>query len=137
MTSAPSLNATAVERRSAPRFQPALRTICRLNRNGARPAIGLVWNLSETGVSMLMAKPPKPGAELTGELVAEDGGVGVPVSIRVVHVRPTTTGDYVLGARFEMPLAAKDIKVFLVAPVQPARTTNGNGPKNWSPPPKG
>jgi hypothetical protein len=137
MTSSPSLSATAVERRIAPRFQPAFRTICRLDTNGARPTIGFVWNLSESGVSMLMAKPPKPGTELTGELVAEDGGAGVRVSIRVVHVRPTTTGDYVLGARFETPLGAKEIKVFLVAPPLSTRTTNGTGPKNWSPPPKG
>jgi len=139
MKSAPSMNTTIAERRVAPRFQPAFRTICKLNQNGGtnRPAIGLVWNLSETGVSMLMANPPKPGTELAGELAAEDGGAGVPISIRVVHVRPTDTGDYILGARFGTPLAANDIKTFLIAPPLPPRQTNGKSQSNWTPPKKG
>jgi hypothetical protein len=68
---------------------------CRLNRLDAGPAIGLVWDLSETGVSMLMAKPPKPGAELAGELTPENGGQAVPVQLRVIHVKPMMTGDFI------------------------------------------
>jgi hypothetical protein len=86
---------------------------------------------------MLMANPPKPGADLAGELAAEDGGAGLPISIHVVHVRPTTTGDYILGARFAAPLAANDIKTFLITPPLPTRATNGKSSKNWMPPPKG
>ena len=69
MIATPSTQSTTTERRVAARLQPAFRTICRLNRlDAGHSTIGLVWDLSETGVSMLMADPPKPGVELSGEL---------------------------------------------------------------------
>ena len=137
MTAAPSVADTVTERRIAPRLQPAFRTVCRLNHTGAGgyPVIGLVWNLSETGVSMMMANPPKPGIELTGELAPEDGGPGLPISLRVVHVRPISTGDFFLGARFGSPLESDKMQVFLAAP-QEVRS-NGAAHANWSLPKKG
>src|SRR5687767_5782145 len=102
MIASPSIDTAASDRRIAPRLQPAFRTICRLDRPGpsGMQSIGLVWNLSETGLSMLMADPPNPGAEFSGELVPEEGGNALPINLRIVHVRPSSTGDYILGARF-------------------------------------
>jgi hypothetical protein len=103
------------ERRVAPRFQPSFGTVCRFTcSNGeVRPAIGLVWNISETGVSMLTSDPPKAGTEVAAELGGEDGGLGMPIVFRVVHVRPMETGDYFLGARFTRPLDVDEIRPFL------------------------
>jgi len=136
MTVAQSVTDTVTERRIAPRLQPAFRTVCRLNHTGAGgyPAIGLVWNLSETGVSMMMADPPKPGIELTGELAPEDGGPGVPITLRVVHVKPISTGDFFLGARFNSPLDTDKMQAFLVSPSAEYRGSNGT---NWTLPKKG
>ena len=116
---APSSSALAglAERRIAPRFQPALGTVCRIARSNTDPAVvGLVWNISETGVSMLIGKPPKAGRELPAELTSELSGQRLAVTLRVVHVRPMQTGDYVLGAQFEQPLGSDEIQLFLAPP---------------------
>jgi hypothetical protein len=121
MVATPSAGRKFAERRVSARLQPAFRTICRLDRlDAGHPSIGLVWDLSETGVSMLLADPPKPGAELTGELVPEDGGHGVPVRLRVIHVKPMTTGDYILGARFGSPLPTEEMQTFLATSATPS-----------------
>ena len=56
------------DRRVAPRLRPALGTTCRFDAadNPAAPSLGLVWNISLTGVSMLVASQPKSGEILTG-----------------------------------------------------------------------
>ncbi len=106
------------ERRIATRFQPAFATICRLFRNGEkkRPVAGLVWNLSETGVSMLIAGDLKPGEQMTAELEAESGGPAVRVVLRVVHTSPVPTGDRLIGARFTEALDAAAIQTFVTPP---------------------
>jgi len=104
----------AVERRAAPRFQPALGTVCRLGPGW--PRVGLVWNLSATGLSALFGDPPPAGAEIAAVLAADGGEAGLPVVIRVVHVREVATGDYLLGARFARPLGADELAPFLAPP---------------------
>jgi hypothetical protein len=101
-------------RRVAPRFQPAFGTICRIPANTPADSaiVGLVWNISETGVSMLMGNPPKAGSEVPGELTAGSGEKVLSVTLRVVHVRPIETGDFVLGAQFERPLNPEEIEMF-------------------------
>jgi hypothetical protein len=103
------------ERRVAPRFQPSFGTVCRFPSTSgkAHPVVGLVWNISETGVSMLTADPPKAGTEVNAELGSEDGAPGMAIVLRVVHVRPMQTGDYFLGARFVRPLEVEEIRPFL------------------------
>jgi hypothetical protein len=115
----------AAERRAAPRFQPALGTVCRLGP--AWPRVGLVWNLSRTGLSMLFGDPPPAGAELSAVLAADGGEAGLPVMLRVVHVREAATGDYLLGARFGQPLTDADLAPFLAppAPAGPAVPPKG------------
>jgi hypothetical protein len=103
------------ERRVAPRFRPAHGTVCRLD-GGSKPAVGLVGDLSTSGVSMFLADPPKSGEFIAGELTGEADAIGLPVLLRVVHVRPTTTGDFVLGAQFVRPLSEAELAPFLAAP---------------------
>ena len=109
------------ERRVAPRFQPALGTLCRLdhlNRFG-KPTVGLVWDISTSGVSMLLADPPKVGEVVAAELVTESGGPAFRISLKVVHVRAVPTGDYFLGAQFVRSLEAGEIARFLAPPPRP------------------
>ena len=91
--------------------QPAIGTVLRFD-----PAIdhgpGLVWNLSATGVSMLLTDPPEAGAILAGQLETEAGDE-LPVLFRVVHVKELGSGDYFLGAQFARPLAAAELKPFV------------------------
>lgn len=113
------------ERRAAPRFQPALGTVCRLGLGW--PRVGLVWNLSRTGLSALFGDPPPTGAEIDAILAVDGGEAGLPVVLRVVHVREVATGDYLLGARFAQALEPRELAQFL------ARVPAA-GP---APPPKG
>jgi hypothetical protein len=110
------------ERRVAPRFQPSFGTICRFagTPKQPRPTIGLVWNISETGVSMLTSDPPEAGADLTAELTQENSGKEKRIVLRVVHVRPMQTGDFFLGARFKQPLGMDEIRPFLGPDLAPS-----------------
>ncbi len=99
------------DRRVAPRFQPAFGTICRIRQHP--PHFGLVWNISRTGVSMLVADPLEMGTAVEAELTCEGGGEKLPVVLRVVHVRPADTGDYLIGARFGTPLDDEQMRPFL------------------------
>jgi|SRR5436190_15680330 len=105
------------DRRRAPRFQPAFGTTCRLHPSGPAPAEGLVWNLSATGVSVVLADPPQVGDVVAAELVAEAAGAAVPVLLRVVRVRPVRTGDHALAGEFLRPLTPAELAPF-VTPVE-------------------
>ena len=112
------------ERRVAPRHQPAFGTVCRIGHptNGDPAIVGLVWNISATGVSMLLGNPPKAGSEVPGELTAGHGGKSLPVTLHVIHVRPIQTGDYILGAQFARRLEADEVQLFLAPPAAAARS---------------
>lgn len=139
MIASPSADPATSDRRIAPRLQPAFRTICRLDRPSpaGMHSIGLVWNLSETGLSMLMADPPSPGAEFTGELIPEEGGNALPVNLRIMHVRPSSTGDFILGARFGNRLEPDAMQTFLVSNAPDGGREDIDGIPNWLPPKKG
>lgn len=104
----------AADRRTAPRRQPAMGTVCRLPTDaGKLDAIGLVWNISQSGVSMLLPEPREAGATLPGELQTVTGGHSLPVTMRVVHVKQLESGDYFVGAQFQQPLAADEMRPFV------------------------
>jgi len=100
------------ERRSGVRRQPTLGTICRLNLS-PKPGTGLVWNISPGGVSMLFHDPLERGATITGVLATANDGFAIPVTLRVAHVAPLQTGDYLIGGQFASPLAADEVRHFL------------------------
>ena len=104
------------DRRIAPRFQPAYGTVCQIDQEEGpgSASVGLVWNISKTGVCMLLGSPPKSDAELAGRLSTEAGDHMLPVVLRVVHIRPIQTGDYFVGAQFARPLKTEEIEAFLI-----------------------
>jgi hypothetical protein len=118
----PSAPPNSAERRIAARLQPALGTVCKLlpRADAEHHAIGLVWNISETGVSMLMAEQPARETELAGELLLESGGAGLPIKLRIVHIRAVPTGDYFIGAQFACPIEPGELRRFLAPPMPPA-----------------
>jgi len=103
--------APSVERRVAIR-QPAVGTVCRLDEDND-PATGLVWNISASGVSMLVPKPLEPGSGVKGVLETIRGRHPLPVDMKVVHVKLLETGDYWMGAHFERPLTRAEMKPFV------------------------
>jgi hypothetical protein len=111
-----------VDRRVAPRFAPAFGTVCRFDPVGGHglTAVGLVWDLSLTGVSMLIADPPRAGAILTGEIALENGETHLSVVFQVVHVRQVPSGDYILGARFHRAFTVEELRPFITPPPRPA-----------------
>jgi hypothetical protein len=99
------------------RRQPALGTVCRFAFGaGGKSHLGLVWNLSTSGVSMLLDEAPQSGVVLQAELTTVDDRAALPVTLRVVHIKPIRTGDYVLGAQFQKPLLSEELKPFLAEP---------------------
>lgn len=106
----------AAERRGAVRRQPTLGTICRLDtRTDHSPGVGLVWNISTSGISMLLNCPLDRGAAVKGVLATTNDGYTLPVTLRVAHVAQLQTGDYLIGGQFDRPLAADEMRHFLPA----------------------
>jgi hypothetical protein len=91
--------------------------VCRFSFGTAhKDHVGLVWNLSTSGISMLLDEPPESGALIDAELATVDDRAALPVTLRVVHIKPIRTGDYVLGAQFQKPLAAEEMRPFMAEP---------------------
>ncbi|MBP3954238.1 PilZ domain-containing protein [Gemmata sp. G18] len=102
------------ERRVAPRRQPAMGTVCRLDSpDGGPSALALVWNISQSGISMLLNAPQPAGTVLAGYLESMVSDAMLRIAMKVVHVKPLDTGDYFIGAHFENPIAADDMKPFI------------------------
>ena len=106
------LVAAASERRVALRH-PALGTVCRLDTEPDQQSTALVWNISSSGVSMLVPKPLEPGSGVHGVLETIRGRHPLPVDMHVVHVKQLETGDYWMGAHFDRPLSAAEMKPFV------------------------
>jgi hypothetical protein len=103
-----------LEQRVALRRQPTLGTICKLAFGTTQKShTGLVWNISASGISMLLDEAPEAGTVLPATLATVDDRGALPVTLRVIHVRHIRTGDVFLGAQFQQPLAAEDMRPFL------------------------
>lgn len=110
----PAVHQHTAERRRAPRRMPTQGTTCQLEMDsGAKLAWGLVWNISATGISILVGTELKPGAEVRGALLAADGETSLDLALRIAHVRRLHTGDYFLGGHFARPLTAEQMQPFL------------------------
>jgi len=102
------------ERRRSPRRRPAHNTVCRLtDDDGEEIGYGLVWNLSCTGVSMLLNVMLAPGCEVGAELISASRAT-VHLRLSVVHLSPLRTGDFVLGGHFDRPLDEAELLPFII-----------------------
>src|SRR5262245_3826873 len=94
-----TISTESAERRVSPRRQPAMGTVCRLDSDDGGPAaLALVWNISNTGISVLVADPREPGTVLSGYLEKTEGDHVLRVAMHVIHTKKLETGDYFLGA---------------------------------------
>ena len=106
--------ASPPERRIAPRRRPAMGTVLRLDAPDGGPApVALVWNISRTGISMLLHTPRTPGNVMAGYLEPMVGDSMLRVQMKVVHARQIDTGDYFVGAHFDRPLTDGELKPFV------------------------
>ena len=109
-----TIPASSAERRVAPRRQPAMGTVCRLDtEDGGPSALALVWNISTTGISVLVAEPRPTGTALSGYLEKTDGDHMHRVAMRVIHTKKLETGDFFLGAQFDRPFTEEELKPFV------------------------
>ncbi len=105
---------SSAERRVAPRRQPAMGTVCRLDSpDGGPAAVVLVWNISTSGISVLSTAPRPSGTALTGYLEKTEGDHMLRVAMRIVHTKQLETGDFFLGAHFDRPLTPDELKPFV------------------------
>lgn len=110
----PTVKAPPVERRGAVRRLPALGTVCHLFSSAGRvPELGLVWNISASGISMLVSDPPPPGSHLSGRLLTMEGQHTRDIGLTIIHVRKIDTGDYLIGAQFDTPLKPEELRPFV------------------------
>ena len=109
---APAPQVSVAERRVAHR-QPTVGTICRLDTEGQRGSTALVWNISSSGVSMLVPKPLETGSGVHGVLETIRGRHPLSIDMHVVHVKKLETGDYWMGAHFDRPLTPEEMKPFV------------------------
>lgn len=107
-------------RRVAPRLQPAFLTVYHLEPGPNGAGLALVWNISASGIGMLVPEPRDAGAILRGRLATEDGRHSLPIDLEIVHVRKVQTGDYFIGGRFARPLSKSDLAPFLTPPAPDA-----------------
>src|SRR5262249_47288464 len=113
MNSATTATVPASERRTATRRQPTLGTVCRLVLSTGEQLLGLVWNISASGVSMLVHRRLELGSIFPVELLAANTSYALPVSVRVAHVSQLQTGDYIMGGQFSRSLNADELRPFL------------------------
>ncbi len=113
MNPAPETPAPPAERRIATRRQPTVNTIFRFGSADGPQALALVWNISTTGISVLVPEPHAPARALTGYLDTTQGDHICAVTIHVVHCKLLETGDYALGARFDQPLTEEELRPFV------------------------
>jgi len=108
------MSVTQVERRTAPRRQPALGTVCTLASDaGEQLGLGLVWNISRSGVSMLLHRRLEPGTAIRGELSGRSDTSRLRVTFHIAHVKELRTGDYFVGGQFDRSLEMKEMLPFL------------------------
>jgi hypothetical protein len=84
----------------------------RLDTDGP-PEIGLIWNISRSGISMLRNDPPAAGDHLAGLLETMTDAHALRVGLTVVHVTKLDTGDYFVGGHFDRPLTDEQLRPYV------------------------
>jgi hypothetical protein len=114
MNTTKETTAPVAERRRSSRRQPTQGTTCQLEVGSGEKLIwGLVWNISASGISVLVGSAVEPGTQLRGALLAADGVTSLDLSLKVAHLRKLHTGDYFLGGHFQRPLTPEELRPFI------------------------
>ncbi|MDY3555601.1 PilZ domain-containing protein [Gemmata sp. JC717] len=95
------------DRRAAVRFVPNSTTSCYTESGGE----GVLWDISATGLSMLVETSPLLGVTLTVEVTSS--WRVLTVRAQVAHVNQLAAGDYFVGMEFARPLTLEEIEPFV------------------------
>src|SRR3954452_21975583 len=101
------------DRRTAVRRQPTVDTVCRLDPQTG--GVGLVWNISTGGVSMLLSNSVDRGATVKGVLATATEEFALPVMVRGPHSARLKRGGFLVGGQFDRPLRADEMQHFVPA----------------------
>jgi hypothetical protein len=113
----PNYTPTWHDRRTAVRRQPTLGTVCRLESRTDDENVGLVWNISTGGVSMLLSGVMERGKTIKGVLATANDTFSLPITVRVTHVAQLQTGDFLVGGQFDRPIANEAMQHFVPGPI--------------------
>jgi hypothetical protein len=120
------------DRRLHSRSRAAFGTYCHLL--APDPVLGLVTDLSRSGVGVFAPRSFAVGALLPATLATVAGGAAVEVTLRVVRSQPLPTGDFALGAEFvERPLGEDELAPFVTLPADAWRTDPAHRPATACP----
>lgn len=100
------------ERRRSARFLPAFSACCNTMSGGE----GFVADISETGLSMVVATMPLLGVTLPVEVVS--CGLVLAVNAQVAHATRLEAGEYFVGLRFTQPLPSDELESFIASAVE-------------------
>lgn len=95
------------DRRASVRYVPTSSTSCYTESGGE----GVLWDISTTGLSMLVDTPPLLGITLTVEVTSL--WRVLTVRAQVAHVKQVVAGDYFVGMEFASPLALDEFEAFV------------------------
>jgi hypothetical protein len=109
------MSETWADRRGAARRQPAVGTVYRVEKTKVNDAaVGLVWNISASGLSMLLPESRDAGDVLRGRLATFNNRNELAIELQVSHVRQIETGDYFVGGQFDHRLSDEELRPFLI-----------------------
>lgn len=102
------------ERRAAVRFASLLEASCQSLASGDDTVCqARVWDISVTGISLVLEEHHPPGTLLTIFLEKAPHQFSAPVDVRVVHVSEHMDDLWFLGCEFLTPLAPDELEALL------------------------
>ena len=114
--------APTADRRGAARRQPALGTICYLASSaGDNLGTGLVWNISPSGLSLLVHRRLEPGTTVRADLMAARFGMADYDPVELAEVFTLLRGLRVAAGDFRPEPGAAAVSAPGTSPSEPRR----------------
>jgi hypothetical protein len=102
------------ERCPAGRFSCQLEGLCRVAGTAPEDSwAALVRNLSPKGIALLLHRPVEPGTVLSLALFRPVAGPGCQLTVRVVHLKPQSRTEWLIGCELVTQLTEREVHELL------------------------
>jgi hypothetical protein len=98
------------ERRESERLQVNLSALCWADDDAGLPSTAMILSLSTTGVGLISSALFDRGSTFSLDLTNESLTISRMQLARVVHVRPISDGNWIVGAEFLEPLSRNQVQ---------------------------